>query len=73
MLEKKILPKDTISDEKLSNVSGGNGDLDNTNMSCPYGGRESFKSNLEYMIHILNCEYKNSIPAPDDLKPYNQG
>ena len=73
MSEKKILPKDTVSDEKLGNVSGGNGNLDSTNMSCPYCGRDSFKSNLEYMTHILNCEYKKTIPAPNYLKPYNPG
>ena len=79
MSEKKILPKETISEEKLSNVSGGSFAFSNYDIHrCPYCGKEMQISNTDYCRHIYDCQekYENPtpIPVPDnDPKPYKPG
>ena len=75
MSEKKILPKDTISDEKLSNVSGGETPIEKVTI-CPVCNRPFPFNSDEYFYHVgLHYGKKTDIiPVPDnDPKPYKPG
>ena len=77
MSEKKILPKDAISEEKLSNVLGGENPIEKVSI-CPVCHIPFPFNSDEYYTHVEFHYGKKPdiipIPVPNnDPKPYKPG
>ena len=71
MSEKKILPKETISEEKLSNVSGGETPIEKVSI-CPVCNMPFPYSSYEYFNHLELHYGKNLISFPSPFRIMTQ-
>lgn len=79
MSEKKILPKNTVPDDKLGKVTGGTDDSGDTTVPCPFCGSKFSGYTQELYNHMEICDVqKYNAPDPnklnpEDPKPFNPG
>ena len=69
MSEKKILPKEAVSDERLGKVTGGTDDLGDTTVTCRSCGLEFSGYTEEFYNHMVFCKGQNLTPDPNKLDP----